>query len=52
MNIDRMTFEIYWSYYLSIEKMLVNTVQFVSPSEENENTYSDEFTKIILLSCS
>lgn len=52
MNIDRMTFEIYWSYYLSIEKMLANTIQFVSPSEENENTYSDEFTKIILLSCS
>lgn len=52
MNIDRMTFEIYWSYYLSVEKMLINTVQFVSPSEENKNTYSDEFTKIILLSCS
>lgn len=52
MNIDRMTFEIYWSYYLSIEKMFINTIQFVSPSKENEKTYSDEFTKIILLSCS
>lgn len=52
MSIDRMTFEIYWSYYISIEKMMINTIQYVSPSKENKNTYSDEFTKIILLSCS
>lgn len=52
MRIDRMTYEIYWSYYISIEKMLINTIQYVAPSKENKNTYSDEFTKIILLSCS
>ncbi len=52
MNIDRMTFEIYWSYYISIEKMLINTIQYVAPSNENKDTYSDEFAKIILLSCS
>jgi hypothetical protein len=50
--LDRMRFELYWSYYLSIEKMLSNTSQYVSPSSENKKTYSDEFTKIILLSCS
>ena len=50
MNRDR--FEIYWGYYLSIEKMLEKTNQYVSPSYNNRNTYSDEFSKIILLSCS
>lgn len=50
MNRDR--FEIYWGYYLSIEKMLENTRQYVSPSYNNKDTYSDEFSKIILLSCS
>lgn len=50
MNRDR--FEIYWGYYLSIEKMLEKTRQYVSPSFNNKNTYSDEFAKIILLSCS
>ena len=50
MSRDR--FEIYWGYYLSIEKMLENTRQYVSPSYNNKDTYSDEFSKIILLSCS
>ncbi|MGN0363652.1 MAG: hypothetical protein ACI4ET_12510 [Bilifractor sp.] len=49
---ERMRFEMYWSYYISIENMLKKTSQFVSPSKENEKTYSDEFAKIILLSCS
>ena len=49
---ERNTFEMYWRYYLSIEKMMVNTSQYVCPSEHNKNTYSDEFMKIILLSCS
>jgi len=42
----------YWSYYLSIEKMMKNTSQYVCPSKNNRYTYSDEFMKIILLSCS
>ncbi|MBQ3612248.1 MAG: hypothetical protein IJA01_08275 [Firmicutes bacterium] len=50
--LDRMRFEMYWSYYISIEEMLRKTSQYVSPSKENKNTYSDEFAKIILLSCS
>ena len=50
MSRDR--FDIYWGYYLSIEKMLENTRQYVSPSYNNKDTYSDEFSKIILLSCS
>lgn len=50
--LERNTFEMYWSYYLSIEKMMKNTSQYVAPSKQNCNTYSDEFMKIILLSCS
>ena len=49
---ERNTFEMYWRYYLSIEKMMNNTSQYVCPSEMNKKTYSDEFIKIILLSCS
>lgn len=51
ITMDRDRFEIYWGYYLSIEKMLAETRQYVSPSSANRSTYSDEFTKIILLSC-
>lgn len=50
--LDRTRFEYYWSYYLSIERMLEDTRRFVAASYENKNTYSDEFAKIILLSCS
>ena len=49
---ERSNFEMYWRYYLSIEKMMTNTSQYVCPSKQNKNTYSDEFMKIILLSCS
>lgn len=49
MNINRMTFEKYWSYYKSIENMFINTIQYVSPSRANKETYSDEYAKIIFL---
>ena len=49
MTIDRVTFEVYWSYYCIIEKMFINTIQYVSPSITNKKTYSDEYAKIILL---
>lgn len=49
MKIDRITFEVYWSYYKSIENMFINTIQYVSPSVTNKKTYSDEYAKIILL---
>lgn len=49
---ERDRFEIYWDYYLTIEKMLVDTRQYLSPSQQNKNAYSDEFAKIILLACS
>lgn len=49
LTIDRMTFEVYWSYYKSIENMFINTIQYVSPSITNKKTYSDEYAKIILL---
>lgn len=50
--LDRTIFEHYWSYYLSIEKMLKDTERYVAISYENKDTYSIEFTKIILLACS
>ena len=49
---ERNKFEMYWRYYLSIESMMINTAKYVCPSRENAYTYSDEFMKIILLSCS
>lgn len=49
--LDRNIFEYYWNYYLSIEKMLKDTEKYVAISYENKDTYSIEFTKIILLAC-
>ena len=37
--LDRTRFEYYWSYYLSIERMLEDTRRFVAASDENKNTY-------------
>lgn len=48
----RSIFEMHWQYYLSIEKMLVETNQYVTHSDNNKIAYSDEFASIILLSCS
>lgn len=42
----------HWQYYMSIENMLVKTNQYVTHSDKNKNVYSDEFSSIILLSCS
>ncbi|SDH54549.1 hypothetical protein SAMN04487975_105182 [Planococcus glaciei] len=49
---NRSVFEMHWQYYLSIEKMLAKTNQYVMHSDKNKNVYSDEFASIILLSCS
>ena len=49
---ERGIFEMYWSYYLSLEDMYKLTSRYVAHAERNKLTYSDEFTKIILLSCS
>ncbi|EGO7850604.1 hypothetical protein FH943_001159 [Enterococcus faecalis] len=49
---DRNQFENYWSYYLNLENMFAKTEQYISHSEANQKTYSNEFAKIILLSCS
>ncbi|MDZ5713348.1 hypothetical protein [Jeotgalibacillus haloalkalitolerans] len=49
---DRSLFEMHWQYYLSIEKMLVKTNQYVTHSDKNKNTYSDELASILLLACS
>lgn len=50
--IERIRFEMYWNYYISIENMLRMTSQYVSPSKLNKKTYSSEFSKILLLACS
>ena len=39
-----------WNYFLSIEKDLSETSQYIEPYGQ-ENTYSFEFYKIIMLSC-
>ena len=39
---------IYWEQYISIEKEFYNTLQYVSLSEDNYNTYSNAYAKIIL----
>lgn len=41
----------HWNYYLSLEKDLEETRQFVEHIPENYSTYSNEFAKLILLSC-
>lgn len=48
---DLKSYDMYWNYYISIEKMLIDTNQIVVHSKNNELTFSNEFTKIILLSC-
>ncbi|MGM0168001.1 hypothetical protein IGI39_003013 [Enterococcus sp. AZ135] len=49
---DRNQFENYWSYYLNLENMFAKTEQYISHSVANQKAYSNEFAKIILLSCS
>ena len=51
INLERNIFEMYWSYYLSIEKMMKNTSQYVCPSKFNKNTYSAEIDSILKLIC-
>ncbi len=45
-------FENAWSYFLMIENDLQNTSRFVEVCESNLKTYSSEFAKIIMVSCS
>jgi len=42
MNFD------FWSFYLSLENDFMNTVNYVHPSQENLNTFSSQYSKIIL----
>lgn len=39
-----------WNYYLSLENDLANTSRYIEP-EGQENVYSYEFAKLIILSC-
>lgn len=42
----------HWNYYLMLEEDLKNTQRYVEHCEDNCSTYSNEFAKIILLTCS
>lgn len=42
----------YWSYAEMLNEELGNTKRFVEPTKDNYNTYSMEYTKIILSACS
>lgn len=39
-----------WNYYLSLENDLANTSRYIEPSGQ-ENVYSFEFAKLLILSC-
>lgn len=39
-----------WNYYLSLEKDLDNTSRFIEPRGQ-ENVFSFEFAKLLVLSC-
>ena len=42
-------FQVYCRHYKNIEEMFIKTIQYVSPTKDNGNTYSDAYAKIILL---
>ena len=37
----------YWNYYLLLEKKFLNTLDFVTLSEDNFETYSNEYINIM-----
>lgn len=41
----------FWEYYLNIEADLAACSRYVEFSEENHNTYSNEFARIIVIAC-
>jgi hypothetical protein len=45
-------FIFHWKYYLSLEKDLAETSQYVDHCYENRAAFSNEFAKLILLACS
>jgi len=51
-NQIELTHQNQWQYFLSIEQSLINTLNYVHYHDDNKNAYSNEFAKIILLSCS
>ena len=49
-HITNEAFQGIWNYYLSLESDLSNTSRYIEPAGQ-ENTYSFEFAKIIILAC-
>ena len=48
MSISDTFLDIYWDQYIMLEREFYNTLHYVSLSEDNYNTYSSAFIKIIL----
>jgi hypothetical protein len=44
-------FENIWEYYIVLEEDMSNTARYVEPSIEQENVYSFEFYKLLILAC-
>lgn len=51
MNSDEFL-DTYWSYYISIEKEFMNTFQYISLDEDNNNSFSQSYAKLIMEICS
>ena len=50
MIVDELELKGHWNYFLSLENDIANTSRFVEPSGQ-ENVYSFEFAKILILAC-
>ena len=41
-----------WGYYIILENDFINTFQYVEPVDDNNLTYSKEYSKLLLSICS
>ena len=49
--IEKCDADVFWDYYLSIEDDLYKTVGYVEPCEDNYDTYSQAYAKVINVAC-
>lgn len=47
-----MTYSVEWNYFLTIEEDFIKTIPFAEPSENNFDTYSTQYAKILLAAAS
>lgn len=43
---------VYWQYYLTLEEDFIKTIRYVSITEDNYETYSVEYARLLLAICS